>query len=159
MNLTILHASDVGAKPRNATSRQPGGNERPTVRMAILRERRRQMRSMRHTRPGERVLEVLALLLNSHCHMDHIRWPRDPCLLHHFWTDTIYTGSILSTKTLHTLRPESWEKSKMTRIRKCLMRLLQHSSRALSTYPATHCICSSKLLVRANTCNVEIQQA
>lgn len=73
MNLMTLHVSDVAAKLRNATSPPPEENERQIVRMGNLRERCHRMRSMRPTFPEERDLELLALLLASHCHMNHIR--------------------------------------------------------------------------------------
>lgn len=71
INLTTLHVSDVAAKPRSATSPPLEENGKQTVRMGNPQERRHQMRNMRHTFPGERVLELLALF--SHCHMDRNR--------------------------------------------------------------------------------------
>lgn len=68
MSPMILRASDVAAKPRNAISPPPGEKERQTVRMANPQETGLQMRDMRHTLPGKRVLGLLALSINSYCH-------------------------------------------------------------------------------------------
>lgn len=107
MNLTTLHVSDVAAKPRNATSPPPGGNEKPIARMVNPRVTDPQMTNMQHTLPGERVLGLLGLSTHSRYYMADSRCPRDPDLLHHLWTDTMYTEIHTSSKTVHTLRTES----------------------------------------------------
>lgn len=69
MSPTTLRVSDVAAKPRSATSPPPGENGRQTVRMANPRETGHKTRVMRPTLPGLRMLEFLALSINSDCHM------------------------------------------------------------------------------------------
>ena len=73
MSPTILRVSGVAAKPRNATFPPPEEKEKQTVRMANPQETGLQMRDMRHTLPGKRVLGLLALSINSYCHTANSR--------------------------------------------------------------------------------------